>query len=143
MREVRLAALAESPLAFGSTLERELGFGELTWAERTGKTALAWEASTERACGIVGWYWHHEPTVMELVSMWVAPAVRGRGVGEALVSWVVDEARRLGAALELGVVSDNVRAVALYRRMGFEAHHTEVGTLRGQRLLRMRLGPVR
>ena len=56
-----------------------------------------------------------------LISMWVAPEVRGRGVGEALIAAVVEWARASGARRLLLDVGDHNRpAIALYARMGFE-----------------------
>ena len=51
----------------------------------------------------------------------VAPAVRGRGVGAALLRALIERARSLGAArVELNVFADNRDAVRLYRSAGFE-----------------------
>lgn len=50
----------------------------------------------------------------------VLPEQRGRGVGEALIAATARElARRRFAALSLTVTEANVRAVELYRRLGF------------------------
>jgi GNAT superfamily N-acetyltransferase len=65
-----------------------------------------------------------------LAKVYVAPASRGFGVGEALVQAVIERARRHVAALLCGVGSDNVVAGALYRRMGFVAYGTEPRALR-------------
>jgi len=52
--------------------------------------------------------------------IFVAPAARGRGVGTALIAALVAEAGRRGhAELRLDVAAGNIRARALYERVGF------------------------
>ena len=60
-------------------------------------------------------------------SFMVSPAAHGRGLGEALARHCLREARRLGyLAMQFNfVVGTNTRAVALWRRLGFDI----VGTL--------------
>ena len=52
----------------------------------------------------------------------VVPEAQGRGVGTALMQALCDYADRWGHVLriELTVFADNARAIALYRRFGFE-----------------------
>jgi ribosomal protein S18 acetylase RimI-like enzyme len=58
--------------------------------------------------------------LVELISMWVAPFARGRGVGDALVTAALDWAReRKASGVALAVLEGNERALALYRRHGF------------------------
>lgn len=137
LRDVRLAALADSPQLFGSTLERERGFDHATWSKRASQFAVVERAS--QAVGLVGWVWTAEPRAADLVAMWVSPAARGVGAGRRLVRWVVDEVvSRRGAQLELGVVVDNHAAIALYEQEGFVGLGTELGVRSGDVLLRMR-----
>lgn len=50
----------------------------------------------------------------------VDPAVQGRGVGQAMVQWCIDEARRLGLRrLRLHTLESMPAAQRLYERMGF------------------------
>ena len=59
---------------------------------------------------------------VELISMWVAPEARGRGVADALVGAVVDWARERSAlGVELWVKRTNAPAIAAYLRNGFTA----------------------
>jgi GNAT superfamily N-acetyltransferase len=56
----------------------------------------------------------------EVKRMFVVPTARGRGVGRAILTALVDEARALGAAsvvLETGI--RQLEAIALYERAGF------------------------
>jgi GNAT superfamily N-acetyltransferase len=55
-----------------------------------------------------------------LISMWVAPERRGRGVGRSLVEAVIDWARSAGhEQLRLDVVRGRDSATRLYGRLGF------------------------
>ncbi|WP_243042704.1 GNAT family N-acetyltransferase [Dyella sedimenti] len=55
-----------------------------------------------------------------LAHLGVAPALRGQGVGRALIDWLADAAREAGRRrLALDVSTSNPRAEALYRRLGF------------------------
>lgn len=62
----------------------------------------------------------------------VAREWRGQGVGRALLEGLIAEARWRGyPAIRLEVIEDNVRARALYERMGFSTARTEsIGLLR-------------
>jgi GNAT superfamily N-acetyltransferase len=123
-RELRLAALAEAPAAFGSRLADWQGQGdrEERWRGRLGipgsynVVALV----DGRPAGMASGVPDDEPGVAELISMWVSPAARGRGVGDRLVAAVEQWARQAGAGvLKLAVTETNANARALYLRSGF------------------------
>jgi ribosomal protein S18 acetylase RimI-like enzyme len=133
-RSMRLAALAESPSAFGSRLADWLGDGdrEDRWRGRLSipgsrnlVAALRGEPSgmasgvpftgSARLAAV-------EPGAVELISLWVAPSARGHGVADALIEDIAVWAAGLrSTAIRLSVREDNARAIALYRRRGFEA----------------------
>lgn len=57
-------------------------------------------------------------------SVYVDPAARGRGLGQALVAAGLVEARRLGIPHAfLQVFTANESAIGLYRRLGWSVHH--------------------
>jgi ribosomal protein S18 acetylase RimI-like enzyme len=56
----------------------------------------------------------------------VSPAARGQGIGRKLLAAVADEARQLGCCkVTLEVRSDNLRAMGLYRSVGFKPSEPE------------------
>lgn len=121
-RRLRLAALAEAPDAFGSTLAEWSGPGdrEDRWRARFENVPFNLLAELDgEPAGMVGASWPEEG-VVELLSMWVAPTARGRGVGDALIRAVLDWARQCGAEqVALAVRERNDHAIGLYRRNGF------------------------
>jgi ribosomal protein S18 acetylase RimI-like enzyme len=118
LRDARLAALADAPYAFQSTLAEEQHLSEERWRERAGRgstfAARDGGAIVGLATGIdAGHDWH-------LVGVWVSPKLRGSGAADRLVSAVCDLARQSGAtSVTLWVTEENGRARAFYRRLGF------------------------
>src|SRR5437868_10958069 len=56
----------------------------------------------------------------------VSPAARGQGIGRQLLAAIEAEARKLGCGkVTLEVRSDNVRAMGLYRSVGFRSSEPE------------------
>ncbi|HEX6578371.1 MAG TPA: GNAT family N-acetyltransferase [Jiangellaceae bacterium] len=120
-RDVRLEALRDAPTAFGSTFEDQVGRTEQQWRDRlqpaNGLTCLSMLHG--RVVGMAAGHPEGDG-VVELISMWVSPDARRRGVGDALVDEVVRWARELHAdAVELWVTRGNNSAERLYARHGF------------------------
>jgi GNAT superfamily N-acetyltransferase len=122
-RDIRLQALRDAPDAFSSTYAEQIKLGEAYWRQRVedGGLFLAWipEVNASEPAGMAGGY-QAAPGTVELISMFVRPQVRGRGVGEALIDAVIGWAReRDAASVHLWVTETNSRARLLYERRGF------------------------
>lgn len=127
-RAIRLRALADSPSAFASTLEETEARPTEYWHDRVRSAAAGEESALFAAVdgdewiGLAGGFIYEEVDARTpyLISMWVDPAHRGRGVGQALVQTVIDWARERGLDhLVLEVEATNQRAISLYTRCGF------------------------
>jgi GNAT superfamily N-acetyltransferase len=127
LKALRLAALSDSPTAFGSTLARESAWTDDEWRDRallltTPEQGVIFVSGTpDRPLGIASGRRDVEKAdIAHLHSMWVAPAARGTGLGRALAGSVIDWARGLGfARLSLSVTLGNLPAERLYRSLGF------------------------
>ncbi|WP_415856683.1 ribosomal protein S18-alanine N-acetyltransferase [Sinomonas sp. G460-2] len=65
------------------------------------------------------------PPIADVQTIAVVPEREGRGIGSAVLTELIAEARRRGARdVLLEVRADNPRAQALYRRFGFAQIHT-------------------
>lgn len=122
-RKLRLEALGEAPYAFSSTLADWQGEGdtEARWRGRLSTVCANIIADLNGiSAGMVSGTAPDREGTVELISMWVAPFARGRGVGDALVAAVIEWAQaRQAARIALAVVESNASAVILYRRHGF------------------------
>ena len=125
-KAVRLRALQDSPGAFGSNYAWESQLEDAEWMKRIGRWSgstgvgyLAMDQGTP--CGIAGCLLYEgDPTLAQLISMWIAPTHRQIGVGRLLVEQVILWARSRGALrLQLHVTGRNEPAIKFYKRLGF------------------------
>jgi ribosomal protein S18 acetylase RimI-like enzyme len=124
LRHLRLRALADAPMAFGSTLAREEAFPATHWERRTAASAAGERQATfvvEPAAGLADGVLDGEDRLLaHLYSMWVAPDARGTGAGSALVDAVLAWATERGARrLTTSVTAGNAAGLALYAAAGF------------------------
>jgi ribosomal protein S18 acetylase RimI-like enzyme len=129
LREVRLRALADTPLAFGSTHACEAAYPRerwTTWASDSADgarqaTHFAIASESDAVVGLVVTVIDAEDAALaHLFAMWVAPEARNRGAGGALVAASVAWATARGAArLRTSVTVGNDGAARLYARAGF------------------------
>ena len=121
LRELRLQALSDSPVAFGSTYERELARSAAEWQRWLSPGAIFFLEDAAGARGMVaGVPDEIDAAVVHLMAMWVSPALRGSGAGDALVAAVLAWANSQGAAsVRLQVILGNDRARHFYERNGF------------------------
>lgn len=121
-RAIRLAMLQESPAAFASTHSEAASFDEQLWRQRLADNVviLARLGTTPAGSVMYSEYGMTDPGDCALYGMWVDPALRGAGVGRALVEAVIAQATAAGKRrLVLHIVSGNDRAGRLYGRTGF------------------------
>jgi GNAT superfamily N-acetyltransferase len=120
LRAIRLRALQDAPDAFSSTFEEAAARLPEDWSRQLLELPT-FVVVDDVDVGMVRCA--HDPTgttSARLMSMWVAPNVRRKGVGAALVDAVIDWARSNGVTrLFLDVADHNTSAIALYARKGF------------------------
>jgi ribosomal protein S18 acetylase RimI-like enzyme len=120
-RDLRLAALRDSPDAFYSTYEENRDRDEAAWRAwpSRGVACGAWLGGVP--VGMVGIATDPDADgEADLFAMWVAPAARGSGVADALIRAALEWAAAAGArGVNLEVAPGNARAERVYARHGF------------------------
>ena len=128
-RELRLRALANDPMAFGSTLLREQGYPDEKWQEycRSGSAAensSTWIATTidDQWVGMCVCAEHEGD--LHLFAMWVDPEYRGRKAGgsllDATLRWVDERFPERKVILQVNPTQ--AAALKLYLSRGFRAN---------------------
>jgi ribosomal protein S18 acetylase RimI-like enzyme len=128
VRALRLRALATDPLAFGSTLAREVAFTEAEWDHRLrtpvhSPDQALWvaEIDPDGLVGMIGVL--TVESRFHVVGMWVDPGRRRAGLGGALLdtllSWTT--LQQPARPVVLSVNPSQVGAVQLYLSRGFYA----------------------
>jgi ribosomal protein S18 acetylase RimI-like enzyme len=124
LRALRLRALTQAPGAFVATAAEEAAREPGDWERLLSgeQHVVVAELDHGPLVGLAGGRWFdREGGVAQLWGLWVDPAVRAGGVGEALVRAVAEWAAAHGGRfLRLGVIlQGGEEATAFYERLGF------------------------
>ena len=131
--KIRLAALADTPDAFGSTELEERSRPLEAQAERVASSHLfGGYCGTEivAMAAITPYSTTKERHKGYLWGVFIAPVHRGKGLGDALLSTVLASARSDVEQVMLSVLEDNHAAIALYERHGFRRYGVEPRALK-------------
>ena len=120
LRKIRLQALRDAPYAFSSTHAGEATLGDDEWHRRAIRDGSFLAFLPEVSPAGLGGGYLAAPDTAELISMFVRPQARGRGVGEAIIDAVIGWATQKEATtVHLWVTETNQDALMLYERCGF------------------------
>lgn len=121
-RDVRLAALLDTPRAFANTYAVSAAYPDESWIARLTSMRVWLAMVDDRPVGTIAiWHSADQPEdEVYVIGMWVSASERGRGVGDLLVSTALDAAGQDGyARVFLEVAEENLPARRLYERHGF------------------------
>ncbi len=117
LRDLRARVLDTDPDAFGSTLEDEQNYDETQWRGRLERGYSIVVRLDDRLVGLGGLF-EVSTGVSMVVSMWVAPEARGRGIGRMILDDVLSAVAPENRVV-LWVADGNPAARRLYERAGF------------------------
>lgn len=136
LKQIRLSSLKDAPKAFGSTYAKAATISDQEWRDRAGnRMALTYFMAylNSNSVGLIGGAM--QAGEYSLISMWVSPEHRRKGVGEHLIDAVFHHAHEEGfAEVVLAVSQENKAASLLYQKKGFNfvqhyerlANHPEI-----------------
>lgn len=143
-RAIRLEALRLAPEAFGSDVDEQSGLPPEYWAARLsgGEDAFVLGAFCEgQVVGTAAFSRERRRKVGHkgtITGVYVSPAFRGRGAARELLTVMLNQVRTLPGLeqVSLCVVTENLPARELYRKLGFQVFGTERRALKvGERYL--------
>ena len=128
-RKARLDCLYHFPDKFGTTYEDEVVkpvlFMESMLLEENPNIFMFGAFDGEACIGLCGFIREGRTRTLhrgELVQMYVHPNYHGKGIGQQLVQHTIDQAFGMSGIeqISLSAVANNIAAIRLYERSGFE-----------------------
>ena len=127
-KQLRLEALQNSPMGFGSSYEEELKWPDLNFQQELKKSDIFGAFIDNTLIGCAGFYslnllkTKHRGVIW---GMYTSPEYRGQGVASALIEAIIVHAKSCVSQLHLTCVTSNLDAMTFYQKHGFKIYGTE------------------
>jgi len=122
LKSLRLAALKDTPDAFGAKHEDELLISDSQWQDRLKHTYWCFVVADGVDIGLlaVDLADKDRNSACWLSSWWIHQDHRGSGIPKLMLNWVEQLCiEKKWKKIGLGVWPDNLRAIAAYKKLGF------------------------
>ena len=122
-KKLRLEALQQDPIAFGSSFEEEKNIPEKEWKKRLKTTLFAF--SGDKIVGLITYNFRQKKKlkhIADIYSVYVTKKFRKKGVGKELMesAFLHILKNKKIQKISLGVTPEQKAAVGLYKRFGFK-----------------------
>lgn len=129
-KALRLEALQQDPIAFGSSYEEEVAYDDSIWIERATKAfqregnITVYADFDGKLVGMMGAFWSNRVKTGHIASIYgvyIAPSMRGKGVASQLMNTVLEQINSLPQIVKvmLTVNAEQTSAQRLYEKFGF------------------------
>ena len=122
LRALRLAALKDTPAAFGAKYEDEVNKPISEWQDRLKNTNWCFVVADGVDVGLIAVDRAEKDRNSDcwLSSWWIHQDHRGSGIPKLMLNWVEQLCiEKKWEKIGLGVWPDNLRAIAAYKKLGF------------------------
>jgi len=122
LRALRLAALKDTPAAFGAKYEDEVNKPISDWQDRLKNTHWCFAVSEGVDVGLLAVDKAEKDRNSDcwLSSWWIKDEFRGSGIPKLMLTWLEQLCRENNwKKIGLGVWPENIRAIAAYKKLGF------------------------
>lgn len=128
-RAIRLEALANHPEAFVSSAEGFARKSDAEILETLNALTVFGALLPDGSLGGINAFLRNEGSKERhrgwMIQVYVRPAHRGTGMSKALCEHLIDHAKHHVLQVHLGVWSENLPAIKLYEKLGFQTYGTE------------------
>lgn len=132
-KQIRVEAVTDSPQAFGSNREQQLAHPDSFWQQRledAGRGERQWLLFARLGADLVGMIGayrdENDPREATVISVYVTPAARGKGISHRLMRAILDELRKAAVhKVWIGVNIEQKAALHLYQKTGFVVERSE------------------
>lgn len=132
-KQFRLEALKNSPESFGSSYEEELNWSDSEFQDTLNKNTVFGAFVNHTLIACAAFYNMHSLKTKHrgfIWGMYAKPEYRRKGVATALIQTVITYASSRVTQLHITCVTNNLDALALYKKHGFKVYGTEPRALK-------------